>query len=305
MERALEAVVFNVQRFSVHDGPGIRTTVFFKGCPLQCRWCQNPESLRPDPELAFFRDRCRGARLCVPACPTDALRSGPERLHRELCEVCGDCVPVCPYGALEVVGRRVGLDELVAEVVRDLPFFRSSGGGVTLSGGEATLQLEFVVAFAGRLREAGVGVALQTCGVFRWDSIAPHLPLFELVHYDLKVMDRNAHKELTGGDNRVILENARRLVEAQAPVVFRMPLVPGLTDTPANLEQVASFLGELGVGSLTLLPYHAMGEIKSERLGWPLPALGLDTRVLSDDDWSRAAAALDRHGVAAMRAEDA
>ncbi len=304
MDRATEAVVFNVQRFSIHDGPGIRTTVFFKGCPLRCQWCQNPESLRPDPELMFFSDRCRSVGDCVAACPESALRAGPEHLYRDLCTACGDCVGACPYGALEVVGRRVGLDDLLAEVLRDRSFFRSTGGGVTLSGGEATLQMEFVAAFARRLRDSGVGVALQTCGVFRWEAFEPHLPLFELVQFDLKVADRAAHKEVTGGDNRVILENARRLVEANAPVVFRMPLVPGFTDTTENLDGVAEFLRELGVERLTLLPYHAMGEVKSARLGWPLPSLGLSERMLSEESWQRAAVALDRQGVAARRVEE-
>jgi pyruvate formate lyase activating enzyme len=304
MAESPQAVIFNVQRFSIHDGPGIRTTVFFKGCPLRCRWCQNPESLRPQPELAFYRDRCRDLGECISGCPRGALRRGPERVDRDLCDACGDCVSRCPHGALKVVGRQVSLEELVGEVLRDEPFYRATGGGVTLSGGEATLQLEFVAALARRLGGHGVGVGLQTCGVFSWQAFAPHVPLFEFIHYDLKVMDRDAHRELAGGDNRGILENARHLVAAGAPVVFRLPVVPGFTDARANLEEVAAFLRELGVEHLHLLPYHAMGEIKSARLGWTLPPLEIADELPVEESVRRAVELLGAQGVTAERFEE-
>ena len=172
-----EAIVFDVQRFSVHDGPGIRTTVFFKGCPLRCRWCQNPESLRPQPEIAFYADRCHNSRDCGPACPQEALQWNGDRIIRQRCDACGRCAEACAYEALRVVGRKVSADALLEEVLRDVAFYRTSGGGVTLSGGEPTLQMEFIGAFARRCRERGVSVGLQTCGFFRWDSVrgAPSL----------------------------------------------------------------------------------------------------------------------------------
>ncbi len=299
----MRALIFNVQRFSVHDGPGIRTTVFFKGCPLRCRWCQNPESLEPGPELAFYAERCQATGDCVTACPREVLRHDGERVVREDCDACGECVERCPYDALRVIGRIVSLEELVAEVARDRPFYRSSGGGVTLSGGEATLQMEFIVAFASRCQEMGIEVVLQTCGAFGWESLAPHLERFELIHFDLKVMDSKLHRRLTGAANRPILGNARRLVAAGAEVRFRMPVIPEHTDDEPNLRRIAAFLTELGVPRLELLAYHRMGEVKSARLGWPLPSLGLADPSGARASLERAAAVLAREGIAVVDAE--
>lgn len=272
MSQGLEGLIFDVQRFSVHDGPGIRTTVFFKGCALRCPWCQNPESLRPRIEIAFRADRCREGGDCLRVCPVGALAPGGARVDRTRCDGCGLCVPACPFGALEGVGRRVSVEGLAGELLRDAPFYRTSGGGVTFSGGEATLQLPFVVALAGRLKEAGVGVGIQTSGTFRWEAFEPHLPLFDFLQFDLKVMDPREHRSLLGSDNGVILSNAGKLVEAGAPVSFRMPVVPGGTDSEGNLRAVARFLRGAGAPRLRLLAYHPMGESKLPRLGFPIPA---------------------------------
>jgi pyruvate formate lyase activating enzyme len=292
-----EAIVFDVQRFSVHDGPGIRTTVFFKGCPMRCRWCQNPEALRPQPEIAFYADRCRNSRDCWPACPLEAVQWNGDRIIRQRCDACGRCAEACAYEALRVVGRKTSADALLEEVLRDAAFYRTSGGGVTLSGGEPTLQMEFIGAFARRCRERGVTVGLQTCGFFRWDAFAAHLPSFDFIQFDLKLMDADAHREATGVDNGVILENARRLAAAGAPVMFRMPVVPGITDTEINLQQVAAFLRELGRPAIHLLPYHAMGEAKLARIGNPLPPLGLTDGKLAAESLSRAAEVLRREAL--------
>jgi len=267
-----DGLVFDVQRFSVHDGPGIRTTVFFKGCPLRCPWCQNPESLRPHAEIAFYADRCRDTGDCRAACPRDAVQGGADRIVRERCDACALCVPACPFGALQKVGRNVSVDGLLEEVMRDRSFYGCSEGGVTLSGGEPTMQMEFIGEFARRCRDSGVGVGLQTCGAFRWEAFAPYLTLFEFVHFDLKLMDPDAHRAVVGADNRTILANAQRLLEAGASVLFRMPVIPGYTDTGENLCDVASFLGERRVGRIHLLAHHRMGESKLARLGFPIPA---------------------------------
>jgi pyruvate formate lyase activating enzyme len=292
-----EGIVFDVQRFSVHDGPGIRTTVFFKGCPLRCRWCQNPEALRPQPEIAFYADRCRNSRDCRPVCHEDALQWNGDRIIRQRCDACGRCAEACAYEALRVVGRKVSADALLEEVLRDVAFYRTSGGGVTLSGGEPTLQLEFIGALARRCRDRGVSVGLQTCGFFRWAMFAAHLPSFAFIQFDLKLMDAELHHDATGVDNGVILENARRLVAAGAPVAFRMPVVPGITDTDINLRQVAAFLRELGRPAIHLLRYHAMGEAKLARIGNPLPPLGLVDGKLAADSLSRAAEVLRREAL--------
>lgn len=289
---AEHAIIFDVQRFSIHDGPGIRTTVFFKGCPLRCRWCQNPESLRRCVEIAFYADRCRNARDCAEVCELEALRWEGDRIVRERCDGCGRCAEACAYDALRVVGRSVSLEELLAEVERDRPFFDSSGGGVTLSGGEPTLQMEFVGRFAQRCRDVGLSVGLQTCGAFAWPAFVSHLASFRFVQFDLKLMDPVEHRRMTGADNGTILENARRLVAAEAPVEFRMPIVPGITDTEANLGQLGEFLSELGVPAVHLLRYHAMGEAKLPRLGYPLQPFGVADGARAAESLARAAESL-------------
>lgn len=292
-----QGIIFDVQRFSVHDGPGIRTTVFFKGCPLRCPWCQNPESVRPQPEIAFYADRCRDTGDCEAVCPREAVQAGADRILRERCDACGQCAAACPYEALRVVGRAVAVDDLLEEVLRDLSFYRATGGGVTLSGGEATVQMDFMGDFARRCKARGVSVGLQTCGAFRWPTFAPHLPVFAFIHFDLKLMDAEEHRRLTGSANAVILENARRLAEAGAPVEFRAPMVPGITDTGENLHRMAAFLRELGRPSVQLLRYHAMGDAKRARLGDRTPPVGGGDGGRAAESLSRAAAFLRAEGL--------
>ncbi len=280
-------VVFDVQRFSLHDGPGIRTTVFLKGCPLRCPWCSNPESWQPQPEVAFFADRCAGCGACLDACPHGALRTAAGRIDRGRCQACCECVAACPHGALERIGREVDAGELLAEVARDRPFFEASGGGVTLSGGEPFAQPALVRALARLGREAGLSVGLQTCGAFSWRAAEPALPDLEFVHFDLKLMDPDEHRRLLGAPNRRILANAGRLLASGVPVTFRLPVVPGHTDTPGNLAAVVTFLRDHGVGSIRLLRYHTLGEAKPPRLGRSLPPLD----VTADPDAALAAAA--------------
>jgi pyruvate formate lyase activating enzyme len=275
------ATIFNVQRFCVHDGPGIRTTVFFKGCPLRCHWCQNPESLRRSRELLFYADRCRESRRCLASCPQNALSMTLERVEWSRCDACGDCVDVCDFGAYEIVGREVTVGELLAEVARDKPFYRQTGGGLTLSGGEATLQLDFLSELVRGCRERDIPVGLQTCGVFRWEVFEPLASAFQFIHFDLKVMDPARHRRFTGGDNRSVLANARHLVEGNYPVVFRTPIIPGYTDDEENLAAIAEFLSEIERPRLDLLAYHSLGEVKKARLGWPVPPLErIDSRTV-------------------------
>jgi pyruvate formate lyase activating enzyme len=297
------ACVFDVQRFSVHDGAGLRTTVFFKGCPLRCAWCQNPESLRPEPEMALLADRCRRSRECAGACPSGAISfatgGGSVRLDRGRCDACGECVRACAFGAWWTVGRRVSVGTLADEVERDRRFYESSGGGVTLSGGEPTFQMTAAAALAARCRERGLSVGLQTCGAFLWEDFAPHADLFDFVQFDLKLADREEHRRLTGADNRAIFDNAKRLLKAGAAVEFRMPVVPGLTDGVDNLDGLADWLDALGVRSLELIEYHPMGKHKLRWLEPPIAPLdrldGAD--ALARRSLARAAAHLRRRGV--------
>ncbi len=301
MGRAARGWVFNVQRFSVHDGPGIRTTVFFKGCPLRCVWCQNPESHSKRPQLMVYADRCRDDGHCQAACPAGALAGGgpiSTRLKRQDCDACGQCVPACPFGALQVVGRQVTAAELTQEVLRDRAFYDASGGGVTVSGGEPTLQRPFLARFVRGCADAGLSVGLQTCGAFSWRAFAPLLPALAFVHYDLKLIDPKAHRRLTGADNRRILANARRLARSGLDVTFRMPLVPDCTDSLQNLHDVAAFLHDIDVGGIELLAYHRMGVVKTARLGAAPPPPHLDTALEpAGERLGRAAALLAEQGI--------
>ncbi len=273
------ATTFNVQRFSTEDGPGIRTTVFMKGCPLRCAWCHNPEGLLPQAELMWYDVRCMGARACLAACPRQALAPAPDGLHidRERCTACGACVDACPAGALEVIGRAWQPEALVAQVLKDRSYYQTSGGGVTLSGGEPMLQAEFVLAFGRLCRAAGLHVALDTCGAAAWPAYEAVLPVVDLVLYDLKVWDAERHRIAAGAGNRLILDNARRLAAAGVPLWIRTPLIPGYTADAANVAALAEFIAaELPtVRRWDLLAYTNLGGPKYRRLDRPYDLQGV------------------------------
>jgi pyruvate formate lyase activating enzyme len=264
--------VFNIQHYSLHDGPGIRTTVFLKGCPLRCTWCQNPESQLKKPQLFFSAEKCTGCGACVAACPEKAVRidDGRSRTDQRRCKGRGECVTACPNEARSVMGREMDAGEVFKDVNADAVFYQRSGGGVTISGGEPLFQPDFTLAILERCREAGLSTALDTCGQAAWKAFREVLPHVDIVLYDFKHPDPEAHRALTGVSNGFILENAVKIIKEFPDIVFiaRVPVVPGCNDDRESIIRTAGFIKGLGKPvKVHLLPYHRLGEAKYERLG--------------------------------------
>jgi pyruvate formate lyase activating enzyme len=263
----MSSLIFDVQRFSIHDGPGIRTVVFFKGCPLACLWCQNPESISKEKEIMFLSAKCIGCNRCLEVCPRNAIDFDYEyRVRKEKCDSCGVCAENCFSQALRVVGKEFTLDELLRELLRDVPFYEDSGGGVTFSGGEPLLHPPFLVEILRKCRESGIHTCIETCGFASWSIFEKIFELTSLFLYDLKIMNPNKHKRFIGADNSLILENAIKLCQV-AEVEFRMPLIPNYNDDSENILRVASFLKNVRKERIHLLPYHRLGIGKYQQLG--------------------------------------
>ena len=265
----LEGIVTNIQRFSIHDGPGIRTTVFLKGCNLRCFWCHNPETLRTSPELQVFPQRCIACEACLEACERGGhvVVDGNRQYLRDLCIVCGSCADTCYAQCLVVVGERMSVDQVVEEVLRDMPFYERSGGGVTLSGGEPLLQIEFTEALLERCRKEGLHTAVETAANYAWERLERILPQTDLIMMDVKLMDPEQHRACTGVSNERILANARRLGAQGVPLIVRTPIVPGINDTEEAVSAIASFAASLRRATTFSRP---IGDRISNKLG---PAL--------------------------------
>ncbi|MFH2110750.1 MAG: glycyl-radical enzyme activating protein [Candidatus Bathyarchaeota archaeon] len=259
-------IVFDVKHFAVHDGPGIRTTVFLKGCPLRCLWCHSPESQSLAPEIMIHPERCIGCKACVKACPQGALKH-PGDPEPAGCTHCGACAQACYSGARVLLGASLTVEEVMISVRKDKRLHEASGGGVTISGGEPTHQPGFTYTLLQALKEEGYHTALDTCGCTTWETLKRMLPLTDLFLYDLKHLDPDTHRRLTGRDNDLILSNLRRLSEMDARVVVRVPLIPGLNDSEEHLKSVEGLLRGLNVEAVEILPYHRLGVPKYESLG--------------------------------------
>ena len=279
-------LVTDIQKFAVNDGPGFRTNVFLKGCPLSCAWCHNPETISREPEIFWKRRLCVQCGACLTACPKDAinppidpaLSQPPESRYRKIdrkkCDRCMACVDACAYGALVVTGKPMTIDEILCEVEQDRPFYDNSGGGMTLSGGEPTANLEFAEALLMEAKNRGLHVCLDTNGFSSWENLERLARHADVVLYDIKHLDPVAHKEKTGVDNGIILENLKRLTQSGKDVWVRIPVVPDYNDSLSFHKEAAEFLANLPgkISRLDLLPYHNWCQDKYDWLGidWPM-----------------------------------
>lgn len=262
-------LVFDIRRLAMDDGPGIRTTVFFKGCPLFCSWCHNPESIKNEPELAFDPSRCIRCGNCFDVCSKQAIiRQNELRIDRLKCDACGICVDSCPTGALQRIGKYYTATELVAILMRDKAFYDASGGGVTFSGGEPTLHMGYLRNVMEKLKDHKIHIAIQTCGFFNlYDFERILSPFIDVIYYDIKVLNEKLHVKHTGFSNKIIINNFISLIKNKhVSIVPRVPLIPRVSDTKRNLDLVERFFGELGVTNYVFLPFNSMGTEKRKLL---------------------------------------
>jgi pyruvate formate lyase activating enzyme len=263
-------LIFDIKRHALEDGPGIRTTVFFKGCQLRCWWCQNPESNETESELGFYAADCIGCGDCVTACEQEAVSlDNPARIDRRRCNRCGDCAAICPGGGLRLIGKYYPVEELLDKLLRDRAFYQVSGGGVTLSGGEPTLHLAYVSLLLQALKKQGIHTAIQTNGFFDWAEFASKiLNHLDLIMFDVKMANPSKHLKYTGQENGLTLENLARLLKARPEAVLpRIPLVPGITATDRNLREISYLLQGLHINRCSLLPYNPTGFSKANHIG--------------------------------------
>ena len=263
--------IFNIQKYSIHDGQGIRTTFFFKGCPLSCQWCHNPESQRYGMELMFYHERCVGCGSCIPVCPRHAnmLVEGRMNVDRAVCMACGACVDVCLPNARELAGKAYTVDELVKEAEKDQMFYEVSGGGITLSGGEVMAQdMDFIEEFCRKLHRKGYSINIDTCGYAPYENFRRVLPYVDTFLYDIKLMDSEEHKKFVGTDNRLILDNLIRLSADNAKINIRIPTIEGVNAHESFMQDVIDFLhhNHIQVTAVNLLPYHNTGKSKYSNL---------------------------------------
>ena len=263
-----EGFIFDIHRYSIHDGPGIRTTVFLKGCPLKCFWCQNPESQEIKPQILLNKSKCSSCGQCVIVCPTGASSLSEESsiIVRTKCIGCGKCTEVCLNQARSLTGKRLTVNEILKEVLKDRKFYDNSGGGITLSGGDPIAQPEFALAILRNSKELGLHTTLDTCGYSPWSTFQRLLKYIDLVLYDIKSINPEKHYKATGKSNDLILDNAKKIAKSKS-MRIRVPLIPGFNDSPEDIRAIAHFVkSELGSIEIELLAYNKLGEGKYDRI---------------------------------------
>ncbi|MFD3157789.1 glycyl-radical enzyme activating protein [Haloimpatiens sp. FM7330] len=264
----IKATVCEIEKYAIHDGPGIRTTVFLKGCPLKCLWCSNPETQKRENEVYYNMNKCILCGRCVQECSNNALKIEKDRVvvDRQKCEVCGECIEVCPMGALNLVGKTMSITDVIEEVNKDRIFYEKSGGGVTVSGGEVLINGEFVVELLKKCKEEYINTAIETSGFGKWDTLFNISRYADLIMFDIKHTNCENHKKLTGVSNETILNNLSKLSKLHSNIIIRVPLIPGLNDSVKNIQNTSKIAKENGIKEIHLLPYHSLGKEKYRQL---------------------------------------
>ncbi len=265
-------VIFDIRKYAIHDGPGIRTTVFFKGCPLRCWWCHNPEGQNIEPELVYRESRCIGCGECSRSCKREAISLAAQSIsvNRDNCVLCGNCCRVCPSDALSIAGKQMSVNEILEEIEKDRTFYEESGGGVTFSGGEPLLQPDFLNALLNECKERAIHTTVDTCGFAQYEIIDRMRDKVGLFLYDIKTMDSRKHRKYTGASNERILRNLKKLAKDGSSIVVSFPIIPGINDDDKNVMKTAEFISSLpNILQVNLLPYHRAGIEKYKNLGKP------------------------------------
>ena len=279
----MKAIIFDIQRFSLHDGPGIRTTIFFKGCPLQCIWCQNPESHQTKPEIAFYAESCQTCFKCETVCNEGAiLHSKTQRVDYSKCTDCGECVTACVHHGLRLIGRTWDPESLLAEILKDKDYFIDSGGGLTLSGGEPMHQAQFLENFLPLVKAHNIHTNIETSGMFNWILMERLLPYLDLIYFDIKHLNSQYHYQYTHQENKIILDNFAQLSKTAINLQARMPIIPDLNNNLENIKATAQFLRRHGHQKIHCLPYHNFGEAKIAHLDTQLKPLHLTALTAND-----------------------
>lgn len=266
----MESLVFNIQKYSIHDGDGIRTTIFFKGCPMTCKWCHNPESQSYKPAMMHNTEKCTECGSCVQNCPQQAIsfEDGKLKTQNDKCDLCETCVDTCINNVREKVGKNYSIAEVMKEIEKDKMFYEQSKGGITLSGGEVMTQdMDYILKILKKCHRMGYSVNIDTCGHANFENFEKILPYVDTFLYDIKHMDDKIHKEITGQGNFLVLDNLKKLSERGAKLRIRMPLVEGVNSDDENIDRTIEFLKNINVLSINLLPYHNTGKSKYERMG--------------------------------------